>query len=246
MADCSTRISREHFISHSLIREIEKTSLPGERIRIEGFPWQTGGRLHEVSPTVLASKVLCERHNNLLSPLDSIGGSLFRAFHQIHTDFHSNPRPRQYYLFNGHDIERWLLKTLLGVIASGNTTNIPRQSRPPKHYFDCLFHAERLPASWGLYLLTREGRCQASGGVKVATIANGQIVDGLLVEILALRFILAIHAVPEKSGLLADSVNRPDCLHFCSAESKKQAAILLGWDIQRDGGTVEITAGLDR
>jgi hypothetical protein len=245
MADCSTKISREHFISHSLIREIEKTYVPGERMQVGGFPWQTPGQLQEVSPSSLASKVLCERHNSALSPLDSVGGSFFRAFHQIHYEFHSNPTPRLYYLFNGHDVERWLLKTLCGVIASGSTNNVPRRNRPPKDYLACLFQGERLPSSWGLYLLTQGGKQEATGGVKFATICDGRTVHGLLVDILAFRFILAIHAIPEKSGLLADSVNRPDCLHFRCGKSKKEGAILLGWDVQRDGGTVEIAAGLD-
>lgn len=245
MANCSTKISREHFISRRLIREIEKTYLPGQRMQVGGFPWQSPDQLQEVSPSALASKVLCERHNNSLSPLDSVGGSFFRAFHQIHNDFHSNPTPRQYYLFNGHDVERWLLKTLFGVIASGSTNNVPRDTRPPKDYLDCLFQGERLPSSWGLYLLTQAGKREASGGVRFATICDGRVVHGLLVDILAFRFVLAIHAIPEKAGLLVDSVNRPDCLHFRCGKSKKEAVILLGWDVQRDGGTVEIAAGLD-
>ena len=42
MGNCSTRISREHFISHGLIREIEKTYVPGEQMKVGGFPCVNG------------------------------------------------------------------------------------------------------------------------------------------------------------------------------------------------------------
>jgi hypothetical protein len=246
LGNCSTKISREHYISHSLIREIEKTYTPSEQLKVGGFPWQTPNELREVSPSTLASKVLCERHNNSLSQLDSVGGGFFHAFHQIHNELRTHPAPRRYYLFNGHDVERWMLKTLCGVIASGSTNNIPKDVRPPMEYLKCLFRGEKLPSTWGLYLLAELGkRKEASGGVSLATISDGRIVHGLIVQILAFSFVLAVHAIPEKTGLLAGAVNRPETLHFRSDKSQKESTILLGWEIAGDGGTIEIAAGFD-
>lgn len=243
MGNCSKTISREHYISHGIYRQIEKTYTPGDRLKVGGLPWQPPSGLQEVSSERLTSKVLCKKHNEALSVLDSVGVSFFRAFHQIHDELPGNPNPRRHYLFNGHDIERWMLKTICGVIASGSTTNIPKTARPPREYLESLFEGEKFPATWGLYLLTDPGERKASGGLSLATLSDGRIVKGLMINIFAFTIILALHAVSERSGLLAHSVNRPDSLHFRHEESQKESTILLGWEMAGDGGTVEIVTG---
>jgi hypothetical protein len=62
------------------------------------------------------SKVLCERHNSALSPLDAIGHRFFKSFRTLNAELRDKlkkPRNRGY-LFNGHDIERYILKILCG------------------------------------------------------------------------------------------------------------------------------------
>jgi hypothetical protein len=67
----------------------------------------------------------------------------------------------------------------------------------------------------------------------------------LILQILAFSFILAVHAIPKKTGLLAGAINRPEILHFRCDKSQKESTILLGWEIPGDGGMIEIAAGFD-
>lgn len=244
LGNCSRKLSHEHYISHGIIRQVEKTYRPGEQLIISGFSWQTSNEVQRIAPNSLTSQVLCKWHNNVLSPLDTIGGNFFQAFQQIHYELQHHSTPRRYYLFNGHDIERWMLKTLCGIIASGNANNVSKNTKPPIEYLTCLFQGKKLPFTWGLYLLTYEGKQAASGGIKLEVIAD-EIVHGLLMEFLAFRFFLAVHIIPEKTGLFAKSFNRPDFLYFQCDKSKREAAILIRWDIERDGGLVNIAANFD-
>jgi hypothetical protein len=122
---------------------------------------------------------------------------------------------------------------------------VSKNVKPPLEYLTCLFQGKILPVTWGLYLLTHEGKQPASGGIKLEAIADEKIVHGLIVEVLAFRFLLAVHVIPEKTGLFTKAVNRPDCLHFQCDKSKREAAILIGWDIERDGGIVKIGVDFD-
>ncbi len=75
LADCSARRSREHYVSESLLTHLHSHN----ELTVTGFPWVPHGE-KVVSPSALASKILCQRHNSALSPLDAIAVHLFQAF----------------------------------------------------------------------------------------------------------------------------------------------------------------------
>src|SRR5689334_628280 len=66
--NCSTALSKEHVISHGILRAL--TSSKGVQIFGTAFNRHDGGLW--VSARNLASHILCERHNNALSPLDGV------------------------------------------------------------------------------------------------------------------------------------------------------------------------------
>src|ERR1019366_2768959 len=68
LADCSPRITGEHFLSRGVL-----TELAGRAVWVRGFPWQRT-EAQRVGVGSLESKVLCERHNNVLAPVDAQGG----------------------------------------------------------------------------------------------------------------------------------------------------------------------------
>jgi hypothetical protein len=80
---CSTKITREHFISHNILKE-----LVYERgVKITGVPW-IDYETWKVLPTEsLASKILCENHNQALSDLDAQMGRFFRTILDFDEDF---------------------------------------------------------------------------------------------------------------------------------------------------------------
>src|SRR5262245_53252730 len=110
LRDCSPTISREHFISHGIMKELGENGV----IRISGFHWQPEGeRKRPISMSSLTGKVLCSRHNTMLSPLDSKALRFFKSF-LIAGDEFQDPQLKlveRVWLFNGHDLERWMLKS---------------------------------------------------------------------------------------------------------------------------------------
>lgn len=108
---CSEKLSREHHTPGSILK------LLGERIRTRGYPWAPPeGAI--VGADDLASKILCERHNNGLTSLDSAGLRLFSAARVF-----SREGGRLEVNLSGHEIERYILKCAAAYIYSGNSTS---------------------------------------------------------------------------------------------------------------------------
>jgi hypothetical protein len=136
-ANCSTKISKEHFISASLLRKLELNN----KAKIAGLAWQEPEKFDLVPVQGLASNILCERHNSALSRLDS----LINAFATSIRSFDRAPATK-HVKFSGSDIERWMLKCLLGLSVS---KNIKSQLKP--ECIDLLFGRSDWPEQWGLY-----------------------------------------------------------------------------------------------
>ncbi len=111
--DCSDKLCREHYVSEGILRALEAE---GGLLTVAGLPWQVVDEISSLPPTALAARVLCERHNASLSPLDA---AALRLFHAVQELRQPPPPGSALTLFSGHDIERWLLKTLLGILAAG-------------------------------------------------------------------------------------------------------------------------------
>jgi hypothetical protein len=83
---------------------------------ISGLAWLYVGAERKVGLNSLTAKCLCRRHNAALSPLDSAAALFVSALREC-LGMPGTPDP---YLFSGHDVERWLLKTLKAMAVSGN------------------------------------------------------------------------------------------------------------------------------
>ena len=71
VCDCSEQISREHYISRSVLDQL------GEIIRVSGAPWLRPDETLSTTIENLTAKILCKRHNEALSPLDAEAGHFF-------------------------------------------------------------------------------------------------------------------------------------------------------------------------
>src|SRR4051794_27298208 len=80
LEDCSTRISREHYLSATLLREI------GSHPLLEGLSF-LNGESKRLSVDALASNMLCTRHNTALSPLDAEAERAFSALRKFETRY---------------------------------------------------------------------------------------------------------------------------------------------------------------
>lgn len=112
LESCQGSISGEHLISKSVIEVLRGDG----DFTISGVPWLEVGKEKRIAPNNLTANCLCKRHNSALSPLDAAAALFFSALREC-MEAATAPNP---YLFSGHDIERWLLKTLKAMAASGN------------------------------------------------------------------------------------------------------------------------------
>lgn len=146
LKDCGGEISGEHYVSAALLREVGTEKK--EEIEVSGASWLKGKRL--VLPVErLEANVLCKRHNEQLAPLDDVAGRYVRALKEINEAVASEGSPL-FRVASGVDLERWMLKVLCGLIASG-AIEAPEGREPPEGLVAALFGAAPFPKGLGFY-----------------------------------------------------------------------------------------------
>ncbi len=148
-AKCSTKISGEHIISGNILRVFEHD----KTVKLTGLPWIEKHTFNLLSRKSLVANILCEYHNRKLSPFDSEVGKLIRCIKEFDADF-NNPSPKsEERRFKGEYLEKWMLKTICGFIASNQISenNLKKPVKLKDIYVDILFNNEKFPEEWGLY-----------------------------------------------------------------------------------------------
>jgi hypothetical protein len=239
LGDCSTKLSREHYVSNVVLRTLGNSNEGS--IRVGGLHWLKTDPNNFPTAT-LVSKILCKRHNEVLSPLDAVAGRFFRKI--ITSPSASRVSPGQVIdeLFNGHDIERWMLKTLIGICCSGNvsTDKVPiRNWRPSRKWIDVLFRDEPFPDEWGMYCPDRVAQSISfSEAFGFNAISNDQIgLFGSINDIRGTRFILSM-AQPYGHAVLNNCVHRPDELVVSTERGTN--IIRFAWDHHGEGGSIKL------
>lgn len=187
LGDCDGRpTSGEHYISECLLERVPD-------LVIEGLPWQRERK--KLSTRAFRGNVLCERHNNALGSVDRVICDLYDVIMLAHDGEMIGWRE-----FHGEDIERWAMKTLFGLISSGNLkfsegVENDRPS-PPLDHHRVLFSEDELPEVKGLALTNASPRDDedASKNVVIRPLVYpidhpmaGRVV-GIVVRILGLEF----------------------------------------------------------
>lgn len=151
LADCASRMSGEHYLSESILLTIDGY---GNTVEVGGLPWLEPGTRRTIGTASLTGRILCERHNGLLSEFDSMALHLVQCVDRVHESF--NDGIDNEFVIDGDKIERWMLKTLCGFIASQNMVNQSGERipdwKPPREWLEILFEGRPFPAGSGLYL----------------------------------------------------------------------------------------------
>ncbi len=209
LGGCKPPISSEHFISRGILEQI------GPKIVIDGLPWSN--RQVALPATSLGSNVLCKHHNSLLSDVDVEAAGMFRCI----KNFHEGKRFDEIML-DGDKIERWTLKVLSGLLASGNTRRADGTSTkgfaPPPIWNRVLFGLDRMPADCGLHFFER---AQGDGKEELAVTINSHAEDnriyGISIQMMGLNLHLCLQKLvwerPEKCIL------RPRGFYFPNIDS---------------------------
>lgn len=235
LADCGSRRSREHYISESLLRHLNRTN----DLRVSGLPWLED-KEKVLPPGALVSRILCERHNSALSPLDAIAVRLFQAFDETGA---AGSGQQLLYLFSGHDIERWLLKILCGMAYSKNLTlETEVDLSIPKHWFDVLFGYAEFPDHQGLYVCKSSGhRFEGPHGIALRAISGRGSLTGIGLWVCGYELILSMSGFPLRIFDGRQFAYRPLELYTTGREFER--SIAFSWDGEADLGTISLKIG---
>jgi hypothetical protein len=209
LGSCEGAPSGEHLISKSIIEFIQDT---GE-FAVSGVPWLEEGESRILSPRNLTANCLCAKHNSALSPLDSAALKFFQALRPCWV----NEGVPLHHLVSGHDIERWLLKTLKAFAVSRNLAKgrqrLPGIFQENVCLIDMLDDPTRWPELTGLYFMMKPGaRTENRNHFQLAPLygLDNDVIAGLTANILGLQFLLMAEP-PDmaKSHSLRTAIYRP-------------------------------------
>ena len=195
LGDCSSTISREHYITEGVLKLI------GDPITVGGFPW-LAGKEKTLATKGLTSKILCDRHNSALSGLDEVG---IRFFEKLRAARFEKPPSdlvvcAQTYLFRGEMVELWILKILCGLLMSGNAKDRGGETikvNLPRTWLGILFDHQPMPPGGGIYMPGAVGH-EFGGGQpnRMSVIYESGVLNGFIIVLDHLGFALVMNNPP--------------------------------------------------
>jgi hypothetical protein len=234
---CGGPITREHLISESVLKLLNQ----GELLTLAGAAWQQPSESTKIGLSALTAKCLCEHHNSTsLSPLDAAAKAFFAA---VQSAALNNSGPPISILVSGHDIERWMLKTLFalahGKILARNGQVLPKRFHEGIDEAQLLTNPNAWPERAGLYSTHFVGQLvNARNYLDVASItvqANDALI-GLRFTILGLTFDFMAD-LPPNSSIGTNVLYRPGRLTFRQGSLVNE--VIISWiDGVKDHGTV--------
>jgi len=232
-------MSQEHWISRAILNLLEADG----GLMFKGLAWMVGDETVKLSPKTMSAGILCTRHNSALSPLDASGKSLFQMLRNINMvhgckiDASTFPNVM---LLNGHDIERWFLKYLLGGLFSRNLKFYGESLKgwtPPTHWVKYLFGQQPDFATGGLYYLNPVEKTADSSQISGVVLGREELPTGHLVRIMGFQF--AFVDGPRDDQPLLDGVLRPKGL-LVPLSGSAWARVLFSWEHPGDDQNVTL------
>ena len=219
LGDCSSQISREHYISEGILKLVDQGSgVQSETVDGTNLVFLKPNSKKKLTIGRLTSSILCTAHNSKLSPFDIEGLSLFTAIDQMNE--HSlNPQLRPPGVrINGDRLERWMLKTLCGCLYSGNI-RLPAGAQtkglvPRLEFLDILFGHGTFAEPMGLHYNNKMSNELIDSDPMVfkygPLMSTDDVVIGLQVWFFGFRFILLTeHLRPGVFTVFDNSSRRP-------------------------------------
>lgn len=108
--DCSQNLTGEHYVSKSILKQLDSIS-------VSGVPWLETGIKKQVGINALTARILCGRHNSKLSVLDTDAGRFFEKLESVRLDISRRSLSTKITVayFSGETLERWMLKVFCGI-----------------------------------------------------------------------------------------------------------------------------------
>lgn len=182
LSSCAGKISREHYISETVLKHFPK-------IPAKGIPWLTHVE-SDISPNALTTRCLCQKHNSVLSPLDDFADKIFTQLKTFWKGDQAIVRA------NGKTFELWMLKTLFGLIATNKIEHKNKKFSTKdldSSWTEVLFGLKEFPNEMGLYLSYAAGdRIDIGNTLTVAPAFLDDKLVGLELHLGGWRFLLII------------------------------------------------------
>lgn len=156
LGNCDEKLSREHLVSEAFFL--------GDVVVVHGFSW-CKDEPKVIGLSALTSKILCEKHNNELSPLDTAVGKSSETFREIDRLYAVRGKLKPHYwnvkrfAVDGALLERWLLKTLINLWCNkqhpiGRDSTV--EGSPSDRLVRIAFGLEKFKGKAGLHFVVKE------------------------------------------------------------------------------------------
>jgi hypothetical protein len=239
--DCVQTISREHFISAAVLKAVGSPN-----VALSGVPWIARGETRILPTSNLTGNILCKRHNEAFSKLDTTAGEIFAGLKRTLDDILNKKtlsRRWLWLLFSGEELELWLLKTAIGLFHSGNVAKSgvklnTTQDLNPTCYR--ILYDGLLPAPCGVYVEPIQLSAQLNQfQLQPLSDDAGQRMIGLRLSYLNFALLLlfdpdAVYGLAATGG----KTYRPTYLTLQNA--RRTHTIVLTWTTVKERGVVQV------
>lgn len=242
--DCSHQISREHYMSKSVLDQLGKT------LRVSGMPWMGAGQTLDITVGNLTSKILCKRHNEALSPLDEEAALFFLSLSKALADLERKTLSRKpsFHLVGGSTLELWMLKVACGLYFAIGTKDRKRISEDYSidlNKVERAFFEEDWDPRGGLYFKGSTGSVvTVASDVSMAPLTSD--VDmrfgGATVSLLGITLELLFDTTNTNPDPWMGVVRRPTELVFM--KNGRQHSIILTWPPGTPEASISMGAGV--
>lgn len=245
--DCSEAITREHWISEAVLEHVRDQD---SGVVVGGMTWLAKGETKQIGIGALTSRILCDRHNFALSPLDAMAGQFFAAMrddgrslidHGPEGEF-----PCAFTMISGPMLELWLLKVLWGAAETGTVRlgeSVAYRFRlgvTTTQLAEILWRGAPWPKHWGLYVpapSTPLERATKMGSTEIRFVFAGPEILGGGMVFAGIDFLLAFER-PD-----VPTVYRPGALTFQRRDYRNWKMMALCWP---DAGHTPINVKSER
>jgi len=229
LGDCAGGMSREHYLSEALIRVFSDAP------HVRGIAWLPEGEVRSVGIGSLQSRILCQAHNNHLSPLDEALAEMQEFAEAVHEWFGEEREAGTGIegTMDGPLLERALLKLALGFTYSRSFRST--QERPPPsdviadrkgHLLRALFGIEPIDDVGGLYAIPELLRLPMMPNFSTQCAVNdANEVIGARILFRRLYFAIALNRLVPVAG----AIHRPAELVWCNEQRTNIARLELTW-----------------
>jgi len=203
LCNCAGDMSGEHYVSAAILRAVSQAE---KAVRVSGLKCVPSGETRAIGIKNLVGKILCKHHNSELSPFDAAGLAFFNGMERILVP----DTPIAPLQVSGDQLERWMLKTLIGGLYCGQFPTPEGMNLkdvcPPDAWLGVLFQNHPLPPRGGLYLIHGEDGEQFRMDHEVLKFAvvpgrsatTGEaVITGLRMWVFGIEFYLCMHNLPD-------------------------------------------------